>query len=204
MVLVRRSSSLSQPLRESRLVASRHWAVSHGSLGLALLVFSRQVSAQLLFSLTRPLVADRLVFVLTVAVGVQARPASAPQEGPWTSDWKVVNNPSFTEGIAALSSLVFAFSGTPGFFSIVSEMRDPQLYTRSLAYCQATVTIVYITIGTVVYIYCGSYVASPALGSAGDLMKKVCYGLALPGLLVTETLVLHVSRPMAIYEASKR
>lgn len=91
-----------------------------------------------------------------------------------------------------MASLVFAYAGTPAFFSIVSEMRDPRLYTRSLACCQATVTVVYITIGTVVYIYCGSYVASPALGSAGVLMKKVCYGLALPGLLVTETLVIHV------------
>jgi hypothetical protein len=40
---------------------------------------------------------------------------------------------------------------------------------------------------------CGSYVGSPALGSAGVLMKKICYGLVLPGLLVTEILYIHVS-----------
>lgn len=34
------------------------------------------------------------------------------------------------------------------------------------------------------YHFTGQYIASPALGSAGVLMKKVCYGLALPGLLV--------------------
>jgi hypothetical protein len=59
--------------------------------------------------------------------------------------------------------------------------------------CQATVCTVYLVIGVVVYTYCGSYVASPALGSAGPLMKKVCYGLALPGLLVSGTMVSHVS-----------
>ena len=54
-------------------------------------------------------------------------------------------------------------------------------------------TSIYIAIGVVVYYYCGSYVASPALGSAGVLMKKVCYGLALPGLLASVVLVTHVS-----------
>lgn len=72
-------------------------------------------------------------------------------------------------------------------------MRDPQYYTRSLLICQGTVTCVYIVIGVVVYYFCGSYVASPALGSAGVLMKKVSYGFALPGLIVTTALALHVS-----------
>jgi hypothetical protein len=47
-------------------------------------------------------------------------------------------------------------------------------------------------IGIVVYYFCGSFVASPALGSAGITMKKVCYGLALPGLIVTVTIISHV------------
>lgn len=72
-------------------------------------------------------------------------------------------------------------------------MRDPRKYTRSLIICQSAVTITYIVIGIVVYYFCGSFVASPALGSAGVTMKKICYGLALPGLLVTVTIVSHVS-----------
>lgn len=56
-----------------------------------------------------------LVIIVTIAVGVIDRPASAPMTpGPWTSDWKVVGNPSFAEGIAAVSNLLFSFSGTPG------------------------------------------------------------------------------------------
>lgn len=102
-------------------------------------------------------------------------------------------DPTFVEATAALSSLVFAYAGTPAFFGIVSEMRDPRHYTRALVICQSTVTVLYITIGIIVYYYCGSYVASPALGSAGVLMKKICYGLALPGLIATTMLVTHVS-----------
>jgi amino acid permease len=83
----------------------------------------------------------------------------------------------------------------PAFFPIASEMRDPRLYTRSLICCQSFVTALYISIGCVVYYYCGSYVASPALGSAGVLVKKVAYGFALPGLGVTTIVVVHV-RPV--------
>lgn len=74
-------------------------------------------------------------------------------------------------------------------------MRDPQLYTRALTICQVTVTIVYIIVGTIMYYFCGSYVASPAIGSAGPLMKKIGYGLALPGLLGSAILLCHVSFP---------
>lgn len=43
------------------------------------------------------------------------------------------------------------------------------------------------------YYYCGSYVASPALGSAGTLIIKISYGISLPGLVVSTIVVLHVS-----------
>lgn len=140
------------------------------------------------------------VFALTIATGVQDRPADAPQEGPWKSDWKVVGSPTFAEAMSAVASLVLAYGGLPAYFSIASEMKDPRYYTRSVLFCQGLATVVYIIIGTVVYYYCGSFVGSPALGSAGVLMKKVCYGLVLPGLLVTEILYIHVSqRPHETY-----
>lgn len=136
------------------------------------------------------------VLTVTIAVGVQNRPADAPQVGSWSSDYELFKSPNFTDSISAVSSLVFAYAGTPAFFAIVAEMRDPRYYTRSLLICQSGVTATYITIGVVVYYYCGSYVASPALGSAGAVMKKVCYGLALPGLLVSTTLFIHASTPI--------
>lgn len=135
------------------------------------------------------------IFTVTIAVGVQDRPSLAPKEGHWKSDYHLVGNPSFTEAIAACSALVFSYAGTPGFFSIAAEMRDPRHYTKALVICQSVVTITYIVIGVVVYYYCGSFVASPALGSAGPLLKRIGYGLALPGLSVSLILLLHVSNP---------
>lgn len=72
-------------------------------------------------------------------------------------------------------------------------MRDPRLFTRSLVVSQLGSTIIYLVIGIVVYYYCGSDVASPALGSAGPLIKRISYGIALPGLIASTTIVLHVS-----------
>lgn len=173
--------------------------------------------------------------MVTIAVGVQNRPPTAPQDGVWVSDYKLVGNPSFTKAISAVSSIVYAYSGTPGeppfvkldrqnsylsrftkkkvllfhkprqlakwcaefhypgFFPIVSEMRNPSLYTRPLLIAQSTVTAIYITVGVVIYYYCGSYVASPALGSAGILIKKISYGISFPGLIVSTIITIHVS-----------
>lgn len=133
------------------------------------------------------------VMIVTIAVTIQDRPTAAPQTGHWESDWELVKGPSFTKAMAAVSSIVYSYSGTPGFFPIAAEMRDPTKYTKALLVCQGFVTAMYIAIGCVVYYYCGSYVATPALGSAGVLVKKVAYGIALPGLLVSTIIVHHVS-----------
>lgn len=136
--------------------------------------------------------------IVAIAVSLQDRPATAPKtDGPWTSDFKIIGNPSFVEGITAVSNLVFAFSGTPGFFAIVSEMRNPRQFTPALLMCQGTVTSVYMIVACIIYYYCGSFVSSPALGSAGGLVKIISYGVALPGLIVTTTIVTHV-RPTRI------
>ncbi|KAJ5110229.1 hypothetical protein N7532_002874 [Penicillium argentinense] len=106
------------------------------------------------------------VMITTIEVGVQDRPPTAPMTDPWISDYKLVGHPSFTKAITEVSSVVFAYAGIPGFFPIAAEMRNVALYTRSLFICQAAMPAIYIAIGTVIYYYCGSYVASPALGSA--------------------------------------
>jgi amino acid permease len=136
------------------------------------------------------------VLTVTIAVGIQDKPATAPKDKPWESDFKLFNNPSFTDAISAVSGFVYAYGGVPAFFSIAAEMRNPRHYTRSLIISQTAITVIYVAIGCVVYYFCGSYVASPALGSAGGTLTKVCYAIALPGLLVSTTLFVHVSVPL--------
>ncbi|KAF4920459.1 N amino acid transport system protein [Colletotrichum viniferum] len=132
------------------------------------------------------------VLTVTIAVSFQDQPPNAPKDVHWEPDYRLFGNPSFSEAVSAVSTLIFAYAGTGAFFPIVSEMRDPHLYPRALALCQTVVTIIFLTVGIVVYYYCGSYVASPALGSAGVTIK-VSYGIAFPGLLVSGLLLAHVS-----------
>lgn len=121
------------------------------------------------------------------------KPADAPPNVPWESDFKLFNKPTFASGVSAVSGFVFAYGGVPVYFSIVAEMRNPRHYTRSLIVSQTAITTVYIVLGSLVYYFCGSLVSTPALGSAGGTMKIICYALALPGLLVSTAILVHVS-----------
>lgn len=132
------------------------------------------------------------ILTLAVAVGVQDRPSAAPPTGPWETGVVAVGHPTLVEGLSAVASVIFSYAGTPNFFNIASEMKVPQHYYRSMYMCQAVVTLAYLVIGSVVYHFCGQYVSSPALGSAGPLLKKITYGLALPGLIVGCVLNTHL------------
>lgn len=55
------------------------------------------------------------------------------------------------------------------------------------------VTASYLTFSLVVYRWCGQWVASPSLGSAGETVKKVSYGIGLIGLMVSACLYIHVA-----------
>ncbi|KAF9691493.1 hypothetical protein EKO04_010237 [Ascochyta lentis] len=115
----------------------------------------------------------------------------------------LIGNPTFNEGMGAIKSFVFAYAGTLAFFAIISEMRDPTMYNKAMYTCQATMTGIYVLVGVVVYYFCGSFVSSPALGSAGPLLKRVCYGLALPGLIVSTCLVTHYPAKYVFLRALK-
>lgn len=133
------------------------------------------------------------VLTLVVAVGVQDRPAAAPQSGPWDKDITLFAHPDFATAMTMVAGVMFAYGATPTYFGVISEMRDPSKYRRAMYASMGLTTVVYLVLGSVVYHFCGQYVSSPALGSAGVLMKKVCYGLSLPGLLASLCIFSHVS-----------
>ncbi len=55
------------------------------------------------------------ILVITIAVGIQDRPSAAPQVGPWEKDISAFNSGgTFLGGMAAVSTVVFSYSGTPG------------------------------------------------------------------------------------------
>ncbi|CAD6569446.1 MAG: hypothetical protein CYPHOPRED_003378 [Cyphobasidiales sp. Tagirdzhanova-0007] len=133
------------------------------------------------------------VFILTIAVGVRSRPAAAPQTGPYELGFKAFNNPGFVLGMTASDVFFVSSAGTSSFLPVMAEMRNPHDYRKSIALGMIFTTCSYLVFSLVIYRYTGLYISSPALGSAGSVVKKVTYGLAFPSLLITTILVLHLS-----------
>ncbi|KAE8152931.1 amino acid transporter [Aspergillus avenaceus] len=115
------------------------------------------------------------VFIVTVAVGIQGHAPLTAGVIP-EPDVKLFGSPTFVEAMTAVSTICLTYAA----------------FYPSPDYLPNSVTAIYIVVGTVIYYYCGSHVASPALGSAGILIKRISYGFALPGLSVSATLLLHL------------
>lgn len=133
--------------------------------------------------------------LIQVSVGVTTldRPAAAPQTGDYDFGYHVIGNPTFVTGITSVATIFCSGAGTSAFLPVISEMRRPRDYNKAVYVCMAIVTASYLTFSLVVYRYCGQWVASPSLGSAGDTIKKVAYGVGLTGLLVSACLYVHVA-----------
>lgn len=62
----------------------------------------------------------------------------------------------------------------------MAELKDARDFPKALALLQSIDMTLYIVAAVVIYRYTGADVASPALGSAGPMISKVAYGIALP------------------------
>ncbi|PKY04508.1 amino acid transporter [Aspergillus campestris IBT 28561] len=134
------------------------------------------------------------IAVLIVVIGVTTvdRPAAAPQTGDFELGFYAINNPGFAAGMVASSTIFVSSAGTSAFLPVISEMRNPKDYKKPLYLCMLLVNASYLAFSLVVYRWCGQYLASPSLGSAGQTVKMVSYGVGLLGLIVSATVYLHV------------
>ncbi|SPO00092.1 related to neutral amino acid permease [Cephalotrichum gorgonifer] len=133
------------------------------------------------------------VFIVVVGVTQLDRPAAAPQTGDFELGYHVIGHPSFVAGITSVATIFCSGAGTSAFLPVMSEMRRPRDYNKAVYVCMGLVTAAYLSFSLVVYRYCGMWVASPSLGSAGAVVKKVAYGVGLVGLLVSACVYVHVA-----------
>lgn len=66
------------------------------------------------------------------------------------------------------------------FFGLLAEMEKPEDFPKAVVMLQGFEVSLYVTAAVVIYYYVGNGVASPAFGSAGPVLKKVAYGIAIP------------------------
>ncbi|KAI0481115.1 transmembrane amino acid transporter protein-domain-containing protein [Xylariaceae sp. FL0804] len=133
--------------------------------------------------------------ILTVTVGVTLndRPAAAPRDGPFDLGFRAVAYPTFAAGITASATIFISSAAGPSYVPIIAEMRKPRDFKKPVLIVAFIVMAIYLSISMVIYRWCGQWVATPALGSAGPLLKKVAYGIALPSLIVSAGIFNHAA-----------
>ena len=86
-------------------------------------------------------------------------------------------------GFQAVSNIVFAYCAHVAFFGLIAEMESPKDFKKSLFMLQGFEICLYLTVAIVVYFYVGPEVTSPAFNSAGPLMSKIAFGIAIPTII---------------------
>ncbi|KAH8703058.1 putative amino acid transporter [Talaromyces proteolyticus] len=92
---------------------------------------------------------------------------------------------TFTDGFIAVSNIIFAYSFAMCQFSFMDEMHTPKDFVKSIWTLGLTEMIIYTVTGALVYAFVGMDVKSPALLSAGHLLSKVAFGIALPVIFIS-------------------
>lgn len=133
------------------------------------------------------------IFIFTVAVARQDRPAAAPPTGDFDLGFTAVAYPTFVVGMVSTANLFICTSGSSMFLPVISEMRRPKEYKKAVLWAGVLVGIMYIAFSMVIYRYCGTWLSAVALESAGPLFKKISYGFLLPGLIIGVGIYQHVA-----------
>lgn len=92
---------------------------------------------------------------------------------------------TFAEGFIAVSNIIFAYSFAMCQFSFMDEMHTPKDFVKSIWTLGLTEMVVYTLTGALIYAFVGQDVGSPALTSAGHLLSRIAYGIALPVIFIS-------------------
>ncbi|KAL6240689.1 hypothetical protein RBB50_012399 [Rhinocladiella similis] len=130
-------------------------------------------------------------FSITTAVIVSM--AGVGSKNPAQGNFHATQTATFTTAFLSVTNIVFAYAGHVAFFSFISEMRNPKDFPKALVLLQVTDTSMYFLVAMVIYAYGGDDVDSPALGTAGKVVGKVAWGLAIPTIIVAGVIYGHVA-----------
>lgn len=108
-------------------------------------------------------------------------------------DMKASYSPSFPNAFNSISNIVFAYGGHVAWVAFIAELRDPKEFPKSLCVLQAVDITMYFVAALVIYRFAGEDVASPALSSNGNIVKKVAWGIALPTIVIAGVIFAHVT-----------
>ncbi|CAM1507740.1 Fc.00g045880.m01.CDS01 [Cosmosporella sp. VM-42] len=124
------------------------------------------------------------VGITIIATGIKSGEADGGLSSVNWSAWPQ-DGLSFTDAFIAITNIVFAYSFAVCQFSFMDEMHSPQDFVKSIWALGLIEIAIYTLTGALVYAFVGQDVKSPALLSAGDLISKVAFGIALPVIFIS-------------------
>ncbi|KAJ5287334.1 hypothetical protein N7478_003020 [Penicillium angulare] len=123
--------------------------------------------------------------ITIIATGIQSTQASGG--GITGSDWSAWprEDVDFNSAMIAINNIVFSYTFAATVPSFMNEMHTPTDYVKSIHATGFIQTSLYTLIGALVYAFVGKDVQSPALLSAGPLMSRIAFGVALPVIFIS-------------------
>ncbi|EMR08504.1 hypothetical protein PNEG_03329 [Pneumocystis murina B123] len=139
------------------------------------------------------------LYLIVFAVSVGKRPADIT--------FGIPKDTTFLRAFSSITNIIFAYGGHVIFFSLISEMKNPSDYVKSLYMLQICDIFVYLSV-VIIYIYVGdkefkrlSYVT--ALSAASPVIRKVAYGISIPTVIIAGSINAHVSAKYIMVYISK-
>ncbi|KAF4556418.1 N amino acid transport system protein [Elsinoe fawcettii] len=124
------------------------------------------------------------IFITIVATGVEgAKQPGGLSSIPWSA-WPP-EDVSFSSAFLAVTNIVFAYSFAVCQFSFMSELHTPTDYVKSIWALGLIEIFIYTLTGGLIYAFVGPDVASPALLSAGSIISRIAFGVALPVIFIS-------------------
>lgn len=124
------------------------------------------------------------ILITIIATGVKASSATG---GLTAVDWSVWPPPdtTFYKAFLSTTNIIFAYSFAVCQFSFMAEMHTPEDYVKSIWALGLIEIFIYTITGALIYAFVGSTVSSPALLSAGPLISRVAFGVAIPVIFIS-------------------
>ncbi|CAG7559260.1 unnamed protein product [Fusarium equiseti] len=119
--------------------------------------------------------------ITIIATGIKA--GESPEPANWSA-WPK-EDITFAQAFIAICNIFFAYSFSISQFSFMDEMHTPTDYMKAIWTLGGLEIFIYTLTGALIYSFVGVDVKSPALLSAGPLVAKVAFGVALPVIFIS-------------------
>ncbi|KAH7353345.1 transmembrane amino acid transporter protein-domain-containing protein [Plectosphaerella cucumerina] len=120
------------------------------------------------------------ITVIGTGINHSNSPASASDWSAWPKE-----DVTAAQAFVAISNIVFSYAFAAAQPSFMDEMHTPEDFTKSITALGVAQICIYTLTGALVYAFVGQDVGSPALVSAGPLLSKIAFGVALPVIYIS-------------------